>query len=176
ASASESSVLPVPGTPSSSTCPPARSEVTASIFTRSWPRITVSRRSRSAAKREAMSGMVCMLPSDCDRCECFVEFRELLGERVAADLHPAGQLRDALLQLLAAQSRRGGDGARQRLAIEHERLAIGHRAVVQRAERAHEIDGFGACLAVVVLRLADALAVAPERRRSDGQQQQEERP
>src|SRR5215213_483410 len=136
-----SSVLPVPGAPSSSMCPPATSEVMARLLTFSWPRMTRSSWLRSAAKRDAMSLMVCMQASWLQRAECVVDRGEHPLKDGAGELligtgyrHAAGELAHAFVQRIAAQPRMRGDAARERLVVQRDRLGVAHRAVVQRAD------------------------------------------
>src|SRR5258708_33432011 len=67
-----------------------------------------------------------------------------------------------------------GDGAREGLMVELERLAVGHGAVVEGAEGCDEIHRVRAGVAIVVLGVADAAAMTPEERGGDDEEQQQE--
>src|SRR5207237_10628436 len=136
-SVSDSSVLPVPGTPSSSMWPPVMSYVMASVFTRSWPRMMVSSSARSAAKRDATSGMLCMFDPPERIVECLQNALKIFGSDFVVTVRrvdAAGEIGDAFVQRVAAQSARRRHRPRQLIVILRERLRRRHRTVVQRAE------------------------------------------
>src|SRR3954454_15903939 len=172
ASASDSSVLPVPGAPSSSMWPPATSEAMASIFTRSWPMMTRSSSCRSAVNRDATSAMVCMWASSgraLQRAERVVDRVELAVERMCGDFFAGArrqtvrEIGDPLVQRVAAQTRLRGDRALERCAVERDRVSVRDGAAVQRAERCDEIDGVRSRVALLGVSRSDAPRVAPER-------------
>src|SRR5260370_3830492 len=161
ASARQRRVMPVPGTPYRSMWPPARRHVIASVLTRSCPRITRSSCCRSTPTRVEISLMLCIEPPK--------SIVDALQRRPAAH-----QFRHTFLQRVAAQSGLRCHGPRERFLIERESFGVGHRFLIQRAERRHEIDSFRSRVAKFFFRRTDPRGTAPQLQNRDAEGQEKE--
>src|SRR5438445_13021933 len=172
ASVSERRVLPVPGTPSSSMWPPASSEVIASVLTRSCPRMTRSSCWRRAPNRVEISLMLCIRPplDGGEFSKCVVEALQSQAECWASAA--TQKLRHPFLQRLTTQTRLRGHRPRERVLVERQRFGVGHRFLIQRAERRDEIDGLRSRVAKFFLGWSDARRAAPQLQQRDHQDQE----